>query len=64
MMADALALARVLRMQWQADYIIAVFLSWMLPTKAAQAPFCGLHTILPKLPSLMRAHVFVPALSC
>ena len=64
MVADGLALVWVLSMQWQADCIIAAILSWVLPTKAARAPFCGLHTILPKLPSLTGAHVFVPALSC
>ena len=69
MMGDALALAWVSRMQWQADCIIAASLSRMPPrkaaqTKAAHAPLCGLHTILPKLPSLTGAPVFVPALSC
>ena len=63
MMADDLALAWVLRRQWQADCITAASLSWMLPTKAARAPCRGLHTILPKLLSLTGAHVFVPALS-
>ena len=64
LMADHMALAWVSRMRWQAVCIIAASPFLMLPRKSVHVPSRGLQSILPKLPSLTGAHIFVSALVC